>query len=274
MTKEVELMKISVVIPMYNSKDTIISTLDSIKNQTAIEHILEVIVVNDGSIDNSLDLVKQYVKDNEKMMIFIIDKLNGGVSSARNAGMKVAKGDWIALLDSDDDWLPRKIETQLKTIQEHPEIDFLGGDFENCSLKILWRRIDCLYKASIKDLCLKHFPPTPAAVFRKRIYDEIGGFDENQRYAEDGNYFLKICSHFNYYHLPVPVISCGRKPAFGYSGLSANLKGMYEGNIKNIRELKRDSIISNEFYLFLRVFYWAKYIRRIFITKTKSWKEI
>lgn len=270
MLKKSELNKISVIIPMYNSKDTIISTLDSIKNQTAVEHILEIIVINDGSTDDSLNLVKKYIKDNKNIPIIIIDKPNGGVSSARNVGMKVAKGEWIALLDSDDDWLPKKIEIQIKTIQEHPEIDFLGGDIDDRGLKILWKRIKGLYKADVKDVCLKMFPQTSVAIFRRNIFEKIGGYDENQSYAEDGNYFLKICANYKYYHLPIQMVYYGGgKPGFGFSGLSANLKEMYEGNIKNIKELKKDSLISGKFYVFLRLFYWFKYVRRILITKLR-----
>jgi len=261
-------VNISVVIPMYNSEETIISTLDSIKNQTAFEQILEVIVVNDGSTDNCLGLVKEYIQANKKIPIIIIDKSNCGVSSARNTGMKAARGEWIALLDSDDDWLPEKIKIQMKTIQEHPSIDFLGGDIDGKGLKILWKRIEVLYKANVKDISLKMFPQTSAAIFKRIIFEKIGGYDENQSYAEDGNYFLKICAHYNYYHLPVQMVYYGGgKLGFGFSGLSANLKKMYEGNIKNIKELKRDSIIRIEFYIFLRLFYWAKYIRRILITR-------
>ncbi|PRR81765.1 glycosyltransferase family 2 protein [Clostridium vincentii] len=266
MSKELGLKKISVIIPMYNSKDTIISTLNSIKNQTAFEQILEIIVVNDGSTDNSFEVVNKYIIEYKEMPIVVIDKPNGGVSFARNIGMKVAKGEWIALLDADDDWLPEKIQIQMKTIQEHPEIDFLGGDIDNRGLKILWRQINGLYEANVKDLCLKMFPQTSVAIFRKNIFEQIGGYDENQKYAEDGNYFLKICTSYNYYYLPVKMVFYGGgKPGFGFSGLSANLKKMYEGTIKNIKELKRDSVISNRFYVFLRGFYWAKYIRRILI---------
>ncbi|MCB2357871.1 glycosyltransferase family 2 protein [Clostridium estertheticum] len=270
MSKNLGLKKISVVIPMYNSEETIISTLNSIKNQTAFEQILEIIVINDGSTDDSLSFVKDYIAHNEEMKIIIIEKTNKGVSAARNTGMKVAKGEWIALIDSDDDWLPEKIEIQMKIIKEHPEIDFLGGDIDDRGLKILWKQINGLYKANVKDICLKMFPQTSVAIFKKNIFNKIGGYDENQSYAEDGNYFLKICTHYNYYHLPVAMVYYGGgKPGFGFSGLSANLKKMYEGNIKNIKELKNNSIISVRFYIFLRVFYWLKYIRRIVITKLR-----
>lgn len=261
-------MNISVVIPMYNSQKTIISTLNSIKNQTVFTQILEIIIVNDGSTDNSLNVVEEYKKNNKSIPIIIIDKSNRGVSAARNTGMKITKGDWIALLDSDDEWLPNKIEMQIKVIEKHPEIDFLGGDINDKGLKILWKKINGLYKVDVKDVCLKMFPQTSAAIFKRSIFEEIGGYDEGQSYAEDGNYFLKICAHYNYYHLPIQMVYFGDgKPGFGYNGLSANLKKMYEGNIKNIKELKQDSIISKKFYIFLRAFYWVKYIRRIIITK-------
>lgn len=270
MTRGMELNKISVVIPMYNSEKTIIRTLDSIKNQTAFEQILEVILINDGSTDNSLNLVKKYIEDNKNVPIVIIEKTNGGVSSARNVGMKVAKGEWIALLDSDDEWLPKKIEIQMETIQKHPEIDFLGGNIDDRGLKILWKKINGLYKANVKDVCLKTFPQTSVAIFKRNIFEEIGGYDEKQRYAEDGNYFIKICAHYNYYHLPIQMVCYGNgKPGFGYSGLSANLKSMYDGNIKNIKELKNENMITNSFYIFLHAFYWIKYVRRILIAKLR-----
>ncbi|MBU3127158.1 glycosyltransferase family 2 protein [Clostridium tagluense] len=270
MSNELGLSKVSVVIPMYNNENTIVRTLESVRNQMKFNLISEIIIVNDGSKDNSFNIAYEYAKAHKEMLIKIIDKVNGGASSARNVGMKEAKSEYIALLDSDDEWLPNKIEMQMKTIKEHPEIDFLGGDYNGVKLHILFKKVDKLYKASVKDLCIKFFPVTPSAVFKRKIVEEIGYFDEKQHFAEDGNYFMKICANYNYYHLPVQMVICGfGKPEFGCSGLSANLKGMYEGNIKNIKELKRDSIISNKFYMFLRVFYWAKHIRRILITRLR-----
>ncbi|MEK3879583.1 glycosyltransferase family 2 protein [Paenibacillus sp. FSL M7-0420] len=264
-------MNISVIIPMYNSSKTIINTLDSVKNQTAFNEIFEIIVVNDGSLDNSLSIVEKYYEANSFMPIKIIDQSNSGVSVARNNGMKLAKGHWIALLDSDDDWLPNKIQMQIDIIKLNPKIDFLGGDIDDRGLQILFKRVKGLYKASIKDICLKMFPQTSAAIFKRSIFEEIGGYDEKQQYAEDGNYFLKICAAYNYYHYPIQMLSYGGgKPAFGFSGLSANLREMHLGNLKNIRELMENSLINKHFYLFLKLFYWGKYFRRILLTKIRK----
>lgn len=259
---------VSVVIPMYNSRDTIARALNSIKDQTAFEQILEIIVVNDGSNDDSLNILTKYINEHRDMPIVIINKPNGGVSSARNAGLKIVKGDWIALLDSDDEWFSDKIRIQLEILNDNPNIDFLGCNASDKGLHILWRKISKLYKANIRDVTIKCFPPTPTAIFRKQIIDEIGLFDEVQKYGEDMNYFNKICLNYNYYHLPIQlVILNGGKSRALHTGLSNNLKGMHKGNVKNIIELRTEQKISISFYLFLRMFYWIKHIRRIVISK-------
>lgn len=263
-------MKISVVIPVYNSERTIISTLDSIKNQTAYKYILEIIVVNDGSTDSSLNIIERYKREHPNMPIIIINKENGGVSSARNSGMKICRGDFIALLDSDDIWLENKIERQVQVLKENPDIDFLGCDSSESGIKILNRKIEKLYKANIKDLCIKCFPSTPTAIFKRNIVDKIGYFNEEQKYGEDMNYFNKICLNFNYYHLPEYLVYIGHgKPPFGFSGLSANLNGMHMGHLQNIKELKNNKSISLDFYLLMYVFYWIKHFRRVIITKLR-----
>ncbi|WP_392486714.1 glycosyltransferase family 2 protein [Haloimpatiens sp. FM7315] len=260
--------KVSVIIPAYNSAKTIISAIDSVMNQTYRNRIQEIIIVDDGSTDDTSKIVLKYCEQKSEIPICVIHKENGGVSSARNLGMENAKAEWLAFLDSDDEWLPDKIQHQLDILDANSNIDFLGGSLDGNPLKILTKTINSLYKANVKDVCIKNFPQPSTAIFRSSIYKNIGGFDENQRYAEDGNYFLKICSSYNFYYSPKQlVIYCGGKRQFGSSGLSANLKEMYKGNVKNIKELKRDSIISFKFYLFLRGFYLLKYVRRILITK-------
>lgn len=260
--------KISVVIPMYNSEATILDALESVRNQTCFGNILEIIVVDDGSCDSSLAIVKKYISTHEEMNIKLITQTNKGVSVARNVGMENSEGEWIALLDSDDEWLPNKIERQMQIINENSEIDFLGCGYDNVELKILFKRIDCLYKATLKDLCIKTFPVTPSVIFRRKIFNEIGGFDPMYKYAEDGNYFMKICQKYNYYYLPESLVSIGHgKNPFGEKGLSANMRGMYEGNVRTIRTLKKENKISKGFYIFLQLFYYVKYIRRIFIVR-------
>lgn len=231
--------------------------------QTALEHITEIIIVNDGSSDGT-PMVMEKLKDTYKVMSFIlINQENTGVSRARNAGLREASGDWIALLDADDEWDCNKIKRQVDTIIEHPEIDFLGCGHNDLKLRILWKKIDILYHASVKDLCLKSFPVTPSFLFRKSILKEIGYFDESRKYMEDSDFCLRVAEHYNFYYLPESLVTIGHgKKAVGESGLSANVKGMYLGLARNMKDLRKRGTISYSFFVIVRIFHFMKYIRR------------
>ncbi|MEY8409844.1 glycosyltransferase family A protein [Lachnospiraceae bacterium 62-26] len=259
---------ISVIIPAYNSEKTIIRALESVKNQSFIDYILEVIVINDGSTDSTRDLVNLYKEKHKDFPILLINKRNGGVSSARNAGLKKARGKWIALLDADDEWYPEKLQLQFEVINGNKDIDFIGGNHTDQVIKILGKPINKVYKPSVKDLCIKMFPQTSTVLFKKKIYDEIGGYDEAKIYCEDGDFFLKICERYNYYYMPNQVIVFdGGRRGFGVRGLSGDLKGMQKGFMKNIKELRKRRSISLPFYLWVSAFSILKYIRRIIICK-------
>ncbi len=257
---------ISVVIPMYNSEKHIERTLNCIINQTAKQYLKEVIVVNDGSKDNCPALVEK-IASNSDVLIRLVNKPNGGVSTARNRGMQEATGDWIAFCDSDDHWTSDKIEVQVKILNEN-DIDFLGCNHLPYPMKILFKTIDSLHKGTVKEILIKNFPQASTVVMKRSIYEEIGGFDETQRYAEDGNYFLHIAHDYKFYYSPEIVADYGDgKRGFGVSGLSGNLKGMHLGNVKNLKECLQKKWISYPFYLSMRVFFFIKYLRRIVITK-------
>jgi len=112
-------MKISVIIPLFNKKDTIIKALESIFNQTV--QPLEIIVVNDGSTDGSVELVEQV----KHPLTRLINQKNAGVSIARNRGINEAKGDWIAFLDADDFWDNDFLETINKLSNKYPSASVL-----------------------------------------------------------------------------------------------------------------------------------------------------
>ncbi len=113
----------SVIIPLYNKEKNVKNTIQSVLNQTFKE--FEIIVVNDGSTDNSLQIVQQ-INDSR---IKIIDKPNGGVSSARNKGIEEAKYEWIAFLDADDLWEKEYLEEYRKAIVSQPKVQWLISGF-------------------------------------------------------------------------------------------------------------------------------------------------
>lgn len=111
--REKNSMKISVVIPAHNREKYISKCLDSIINQSYKPY--EIIVVDDASTDNTVQMVEKYASS---IVRVIRCESNGGAQKARNIGIREAQGDWIAFLDSDDEWLPDKLEKQKKKIEE------------------------------------------------------------------------------------------------------------------------------------------------------------
>ena len=117
--------KFSIIIPIYNVEDYLSKCLDSVIEQTLMD--IDIICVNDGSKDKSLNILQQYSNNDNR--IRIISKENGGLSSARNAGLKVAKGDYICFLDSDDYAEPNLCERLYTEILEYkPDIIAFGAN--------------------------------------------------------------------------------------------------------------------------------------------------
>ena len=114
------------------------------------------------------------------------------------------------------------------------------------------------------------FQPS-TVLFRKSVIDEVGLFDENQKYAEEGIFFIKMCHRFNAYFLNEKlVLNGGGKHHYGESGLSGNLKEMEKGELKNLKEAFKLNIINVLEYSFLVCFSIIKYFRRVLIVKSRS----
>ncbi len=258
---------VSVIIPMYNAEKTIIRSLDSVKNQR-YRGGFEIIVVNDGSTDHSTELVQRYIYENRNLNIKLIEQVNSGVSKARNVGMQKASGNFIALLDADDEWMPEKTEKQMKYLM-NPDlnIDFMVSLWNNerVTFPYFKDRKTGLVKINVKQLLLKITGQTSTAVFRKEVLSKTGFFDENQRYSEDANFWMRVTEHYNMMLLPESLVLAGNgKKSFGVSGLSANLKEMEKGIQKNIKEMYRSGRVSRIEYFFFYFISKLKYAIRPF----------
>lgn len=260
---------ISVVIPAYNCSETIANTLDSVRNQTVFNLIKEIIVVNDGSTDNTLEILNKYKIKYTDFPLIIISKDNGGVSSARNQGIQMATQEWIALLDSDDYWLPDKIEKQINVIKK-TNIFFLGTNRnkEMVSIGKLINKNLKLHLLSVKNLLFKSWPSVPTVLIKKELLNKIGLFEENMNYGEDADLWLRIAECNQLYYIEDCLVETGYgKKSFGDKGLSANLKSMHDGVIQLIFSAYINKDITflekNFFVLYENI----KYIRRIVLTK-------
>lgn len=119
-------MKLSIIIPVYDVEPFVRGTLDSIYKQGVDENLFEVIVVNDGTPDNSMDIVVEFADTHPNLVI--INQENQGLSAARNAGMKVAKSDYIWTVDSDDSITENSISQALEEIDHHPDVEMFCFD--------------------------------------------------------------------------------------------------------------------------------------------------
>ncbi len=173
---------ISVMMPTYNNGKYIKQAIDSIYAQEYDN--IEIIVVDDGSTDNTKEILKQY-KDIK--YIYIEHK---GISFARNVALEHSKGEYMAFCDSDDYWLPNKLNTQIKYFKEHPDCEIVftkyKNIFENEQLKtneraIVEKKIENEYEQYL-----------PSALMKKKLFDKYGNYDENFSGIEDGEFVFRI----------------------------------------------------------------------------------
>lgn len=193
---------VSVIIPTYNRGWTLRAAIDSVLAQTYRD--FELIVVDDGSTDDTAEILQSYGPD-----IQVLRQANAGVSAARNTGVRSAKGDFIAFLDSDDRWLPDKLGVQVDFFASYPdavicqteEIWIRNGKRVNPK-KVHQKPSGHIFKASLA-LCLV----SPSAVMlRKALFDEIGGFDETLPACEDYDLWLRVSARYSVHLLQTPLI--------------------------------------------------------------------
>lgn len=178
---------ISVIIPAYNSEKYIAQCLDSIIRQTYKN--IEIVIIDDGSTDNTNNILKSYESNHDNIKLIL--KSNGGVSSARNLGLKEAKGEYIALQDADDISLSDRLESQMKYLQDSTA-DVCGTGIEFFGDKKNKIRLFPEHDAVIKYNCLFHgrVMAGPTAMFRKSSIVGLT-FDENEAMGEDYQFFLR-----------------------------------------------------------------------------------
>lgn len=190
---------ISVIVPTYNRADYLPCAIDSILRQRYSP--CEIIIVDDGSTDNTEDVLATYGSK-----IRYIKKENGGVCSARNAGIQAARHEWIAFLDSDDEWIEGKLQYQVDDLKSHPEaiahftnviidrefvreIDIfhlrqMTSEFDNAGILYLERPLK---------LCIDHvFGRVQSVLARKDIVQRIGGFDAQYKIFEDADFVARL----------------------------------------------------------------------------------
>lgn len=186
-------MMFSVVIPLYNKEVSIKDTIYSVLNQSYQN--FEIIVVNDGSTDNSLNIVSS-ISDSR---IRIVNKKNGGVSSARNLGIREAFFDWIAFLDGDDIWETFHLEEIVKMQKLYPSFSIYVTSFHYSNSKVDQCKLNSnIYKVDdyFKEGMSKHVIWTCIIAVHRDCFRGIGYFDEKLKYGEDLDMWTRLAREY------------------------------------------------------------------------------
>jgi glycosyltransferase involved in cell wall biosynthesis len=235
-------MQISAIIPSYNRLDSLKRAVHSVLDQDCA--VDELIVVDDGSTDDTAN----YIRYNFPQ-IKLIQQTNKGVSAARNAGIRQASYDWIALLDSDDSWHQNKISTIKEQHTELPDINLIHSDE-------IWIRNHVRVNAMNKhqktggNLFLRCLPLcviSPSAVVLKRsLIESAGYFDESLPACEDYDLWLKICCLHPVHYIDQPLIT---KYGGHEDQLSTQYWGMDRFRIRSLWRLIQQGNLSEEYRL-------------------------
>ncbi len=185
-------MNISVIIPTHNRVHSIGRAVESVLQQTL--PATEIIIVDDGSTDNTAALIRKRFPG-----CCYLHQQNQGVSSARNRGIAAATGEWLAFLDSDDEWMPEKLAMQTAALKHNPDIHL-------CHTEEIWirngKRVNPMKKHAKKggwifQHCLPLCAISPSSVIIHRsLFEAVGLFDETLPACEDYDLWLRICAFY------------------------------------------------------------------------------
>lgn len=205
---EEELPLVSIVTPSYNQGAFIEETILSVKNQNypRTEHI----IIDGGSTDNALDVIKKYEGTYNMRWVSEPDE---GQSEAINKGWRKAHGEILAYLNADDTYMPWAIETAVKSLNDHPEISMVYGD---CNIVNECNEVVGRCPATEFDvkemICGRTSVPQPATFFRRAVLDEIGHLDTNLYMAMDFDYWIRIGLKFKVKYIPQLIANFRRYP--------------------------------------------------------------
>lgn len=211
--------RVSVIIPAYNAAAFVRDTLDSALAQTHAD--LEVIVVDDSSTDNTPQVLAEYGD-----RIRVHRQPNGGVASARNTGARIATGDWVAFLDADDVWLPRKVEAQIAAAGQCPWVYTNRFNFgERGPLPEVQTDVTVMSEGDVFVPLLRrgNFITVSSVMIRKPLFEQLGGFYHQKGGCEDWDMWLRVSGQSH------PIRYVG-EPLVGYrftpTSMSANHRAM------------------------------------------------
>ena len=263
-----DVVPVSVVIPCYRCARTVERAVASVGGQTV--QPLELILVDDGNTDETRNAMLALRDRHAPGWIKLVSLAkNVGAASARNAGWEEASGRFVAFLDADDSWHPRKIELQYQFMLSRPEVAVSGHGHAQLGQDTAFPRLGKAVFHVLPDfyVLLKNPFITPSFMVRRDL--EIR-FLDGRRHMEDHLFLMQVARaglRIAKSSLPLAFIY---KNIYGEAGLSADLWVMQKGELANYRFLHREACISHPTFLFFRVYSWVKFFRRVLIVRARN----
>lgn len=198
---------VAVIIPMYNAEDTIAETIESVRRQTYSN--LEIVVVDDGSSDNSCKIVMQMAQEDER--IRLIRQLNAGVATARNTGASKTTAPYVSFLDADDLWAPDKVNAQLEALDVRtPSLAYCWFcQIDSCGRVYPSTHHPAAHEGDVRpQLARENFIGNGSSMLMHReVFDKVGGFDSslharNAQGCEDYMFAMEAAQHFPFFCVP------------------------------------------------------------------------
>lgn len=242
---------VSVIIPTYNRAHLIGRSIQSVLDQTYRD--FEIIVVDDGSSDNTEEVITGFI---DARIRYVRHQQNKGAGAARNTGIKLAKGKYIAFQDSDDEWLPTKLEIQIKAFDiVSPDVGVIYTDMlqiKKDGAKEYWHSPTVTYGYLINPITLNYQVwgiGIQSTLIKKECFDEVGHFDERFPRFIDLEIFIRLLKHYHFHHIKKPLVKY-----YVEEGISSNVNALliarkllletYSEDIK-----KNGKFLANQYFL-------------------------
>ena len=201
--------QISIIIPTYNSSKFIKRTIKSVLAQTFTNW--ELLIVDDCSTDNTIELINEFIKTDNRIKLFKTTKNSGGPAYPKNIGFKFSNGEFIAYLDHDDEWLPNKLTEQINTftnlLENNIGLVACGAYLINNSNKNFGFFVPIKRKNPFPEILLRNPIYSNSSVLLKRtVIESVGPRDENMKYSEDWDMWIRIAkAGYNISYIPKPL---------------------------------------------------------------------
>ncbi len=204
---DVQMGKISVIIPTHNRADILPRAIKSVQDQT--RPVDEIIVVSDGSTDSTEEVVRQLAEKDSRIRLIAYHPGHNG-NYARNKGIEAASGEFIAFLDDDDEWLPKKTELQMELFEKDPGVGLVYSS-QNCIYTDtgVTYQTQPMWRGDLsKKIFIRGEMGTPSQVMlRRKVLDQAGMFDLNLEALQDYDLWIRCCLVTKVDFVPEPCIN-------------------------------------------------------------------